>query len=110
MPIKIKPLTNTEIIENVVEIISKHIPNARIILFGSRAKGTASKRSDFDIAIDIDENVPAKVKFQIEDEIDELPTLKMVDIVYLYEADHDFRKIVYRSGKIIYDGSKVSTE
>jgi predicted nucleotidyltransferase len=38
--------------EKIIAIISALIPNATIYLFGSRAKGTQSKWSDIDIALD----------------------------------------------------------
>ena len=50
--IRVKPLTDEEILKKIVEIVSKYLPNCRIYLFGSRAKGTARKNSDFDIAVD----------------------------------------------------------
>lgn len=49
-----------------------------IILFGSRAKGTETERSD----IDIDIAVSGVQDFgQLEEEIDALPTLYTVDLV-----------------------------
>ena len=38
--------------EKIVDIISALIPNAKIYLFGSRARGTHSKWSDIDLALD----------------------------------------------------------
>ncbi|RDD52832.1 MAG: nucleotidyltransferase [Candidatus Korarchaeota archaeon NZ13-K] len=35
----------------VVEAIRRHIPDARIILFGSRARGDALKESDIDLIV-----------------------------------------------------------
>ena len=46
--IRVKPLTDEEILKKIVEIVSKYLPDCRIYLFGSRAKGTAKKNSDFD--------------------------------------------------------------
>jgi len=97
----VKPLTDEEIIKSVVEIIKKHIPDARVILFGSRAKGENRPTSDFDFAIDLKEKISPKVKFEILDEIEELPTLKMIDIVYLNEVDEEFKKIILATGKVM---------
>lgn len=38
-------------VEKVVEVLKKSIPDARIILFGSRARGGAMKTSDIDLII-----------------------------------------------------------
>lgn len=35
----------------IAEIIRKHIPDAKIILFGSRARGTYIKTSDIDLIV-----------------------------------------------------------
>ena len=48
----IKPLSVDEILAEVAGIIARYLPDARIFLFGSRAKGCAGETSDFDIAID----------------------------------------------------------
>jgi predicted nucleotidyltransferase len=41
-----------DIKEKIVKLISAIMPNVKIILFGSRARNTASKWSDIDIALD----------------------------------------------------------
>lgn len=38
--------------KKIIAIISALIPDARIYLFGSRARGTNSERADIDIALD----------------------------------------------------------
>jgi len=40
-----------EMVLRVVEAIRRHIPDARIILFGSRARGDALKESDIDLIV-----------------------------------------------------------
>jgi len=40
-----------EMVERVVKAIRKHLPDARIILFGSRARGDALKESDIDLIV-----------------------------------------------------------
>jgi len=102
--IRVKPLTDEEILKKVVEIVSKYLPNCRIYLFGSRAKGTARKNSDFDIAVDCGSKIPFSVMAKIEGELEELPTLKSFDLVDLSLVSDDFRKMVERTGVILYDG------
>ncbi len=39
--------------EQIIKVIEIFFPDAKIYLFGSRAKGTHHERSDIDIAIDV---------------------------------------------------------
>lgn len=50
----------------------------KVILFGSRAKGTARERSDIDLAVS-----GVKDYERLMEEIEELPTLYTVDVVDL---------------------------
>ena len=102
--IRVRPLTDEEILKKVVEIVSKYLPNCRVYLFGSRAKGTARKNSDFDIAVDCGSNIPFSVMAKIEGELEELPTLKSFDLVDLSLVSDDFRKMVERTGVVLYNG------
>ena len=57
--------------EKLIKLIEKHLPNAKIYLFGSRATGAHSKSSDIDIAIDAnkkaDKNKIALIRLSIND-------------------------------------------
>lgn len=66
-----------EIIHTVTGLCRKHSAK-KVILFGSRAKGTARERSDIDIAVS-----GAKNFHLLAEEIEELPTLYSVDIIDL---------------------------
>ena len=109
-PFRIRALTEQEILEKIVEIISKYLPNSKIILFGSRAKGNNRPNSDFDVAVETEEPVPVRIKFNIQDELEALPTLKKFDIVYLNEVDEDFKEIVLGSGRVLNERGRISVE
>ncbi len=98
--IRVRLLTDEEILKKIVEIVSKYLPNCRIYLFGSRAKGTARENSDFDIAVDCGSKIPFSVMAKIE----EFPTLKSFDLVDLSLVSDDFRETVKKTGVILYDG------
>ena len=51
-----------------------------IILFGSRAKGTATARSDIDIAV---RGIASGDILELEEELADIPTLYRVDLVDL---------------------------
>lgn len=64
-----------EVIEKAAALCRKYSAK-EIILFGSRAKGTETERSDIDIAVSGVQDCG-----QLEEEIDALPTLYTVDLV-----------------------------
>lgn len=64
-----------EIIDQVAELCREYHAK-EVILYGSRAKGTARERSDIDIAVSGVENFN-----ELVEKAEELPTLYSVDIV-----------------------------
>ena len=64
-----------EVIKQVAELCRKYKAK-EVILYGSRAKGTARERSDIDIAVSGAENIDILVE-----KVEELPTLYSVDLV-----------------------------
>lgn len=67
-----------EIRESLEEIrkIGSQYEAKEVILFGSRAKGTETERSDIDIAVSGAENFD-----ELEEAIQEIPTLLSFDVV-----------------------------
>ena len=66
-----------EVIEKTAKLCRDFGAN-KVLLFGSRAKGTALERSDIDIAVDL-----------LIQEIEELPTLYSVDIVKMDDCTNE---------------------
>ena len=64
-----------EILEEI-QRISRQYGAREVILFGSRAKGTETERSDIDIAVSGAENFD-----ELEEAIQEIPTLLSFDVV-----------------------------
>ena len=64
-----------EVIQTVAELC-RHFSAAEVILFGSRAKGTARERSDIDVAVSGVKDFDALVE-----QVEELPTLYSIDLV-----------------------------
>ena len=64
-----------EILEEIRRI-SRQYGAIEVILFGSRAKGTETERSDIDIAVSGAERFD-----ELEEAIDEIPTLLSFDVV-----------------------------
>ena len=99
--IKVKPLTEEEILSKVVTIISSYLPDAAIYLFGSRASGNAKQNSDFDLAVEWKEKVPFSVIAKIREKLEELPTLKSFDLVDLKLCSGRFVRSVKEKGVIL---------
>ena len=94
------PKKNVEAL--IVDAIVRRIKPQRIFLFGSRARGDAAERADYDIAID-DENMTSVQLAQIRADMDELPTLLSIDIVWMNRANAVLRERILSEGKIIYE-------
>jgi len=100
-----KPLTtNEELIKEAIKVIRKYLPNARIIVFGSRARGNFRKNSDLDLAIDWKKPIPSHLMEQIREELDELPTLVSFDLVDLNAVSEEFKEHILNTGRIVFDG------
>lgn len=64
-----------EVIQAVAELC-RHFSAVEVILFGSRAKGTARERSDIYVAVSGVKDFDA-----LAEQIEELPTLYSIDLV-----------------------------
>ena len=74
-------------VEDVIEAAAKlcrEFGAKKVILFGSRAKGTALERSDIDIAVSGVENIDLLIQ-----KIEELPTLYSIDIVNMDDCKNE---------------------
>ena len=73
-------MTTEQIKEAILGLIDEyHI--SKVILFGSRAKGTFKKNSDIDLAIF--KNINREDEYKIRNEIDELDIIYKVDLVFV---------------------------
>ncbi len=88
----------TEAIASVVDKLTSEFRDVSFILFGSRARGTAQKYSDYDIGIFSSKGVRHDTYLKIlgrkDDLVEDLPFF--VDIVNLNNADNEFLKIISR--------------
>ncbi len=69
--------------------VRKVLPDADIILFGSRARGDAGEHSDYDLLIIVDQKVDIKLNEKIMDQIYpiELETEAMISFVVQNRTD-----------------------
>ena len=73
-------MTINSILEEIINL-AKNILLLPLFFFGSRAKGTATERSDIDIAVS---GIPDTEN--LREELDNLPTLYTIDLVNLDEC------------------------
>ena len=72
-----------EIIQAIIKICNE-FQAKEVVLYGSRAKGTARERSDIDIAVS-----GVKDFDKLSDEVEDLPTLYSVDLLNLDTCRND---------------------
>jgi predicted nucleotidyltransferase len=84
--------------EKIIAIISALIPQAKIYLFGSRARNKYSQSSDIDIAIDAG-------KLLRRAEVDELVSIfsasnirERIDVVDFHQVSEDMRDSIKQEG------------
>jgi len=86
----------------IVNTIVKHAKPARIILFGSRARKDAHPRPDYDVAIDDPQLTPALLA-KLRAELEALPTLLNIDLVWINHAAPVLRHRILSEGKTLYE-------
>ncbi len=91
-----------DLIKKACEAKKKSLQGYKIILFGSRAKGSVKSRSDFDIGIIGEKPLELEYYFSLKDAIDNLPTLFNIDLVDLGRADQKFKDEVLKNYQIVY--------
>lgn len=93
-------MDKNNIFDKVREIIKKYLSgDYRIFLFGSWAKGDALKTSDIDIGIYGKKEVPWNLMVKILGEVEEIPTLRKIDVLDLNAKEKIFRDNVLSYAK-----------
>ena len=91
-----------EVLGIAINILKNKLNPPRIWLFGSRAEGRSRKESDFDLAVDIPAPEFRKQR-EINDAVDEAIGLYEADIVYLGAIEESFRRLIEKTGKVVYE-------
>ena len=85
-------------VQTVKNIILRYCPTAKIILFGSRAKNTAKKYSDVDIAIIDVEKIALTKLTLMKEEFAESNLPYLVDIVDWQRITAEFQQVIQKTG------------
>lgn len=87
----------------VVSIASKFKKVRKVFLFGSRAQGNHSPKSDFDLAFDLFP-VDGRAWGDLTSDIREaFPFLNQLDLVRLDQVSQDFREKIMLEGVLVYE-------
>ncbi|MEB3329588.1 MAG: nucleotidyltransferase domain-containing protein [Candidatus Sericytochromatia bacterium] len=79
----------------------------RVILFGSRARGDHTERSDVDLAVDAEDEEPRLPAAAL---VDEAPTLLEIDLVWWPEATSALQQEIAREGITLYARDGIDAE
>ena len=82
----------------LLEIIKKRLPESKIYLFGSRARGTQSSGADIDLALDNGKKIDLKLIMKLYGDIEETTIPLTVDLVDLYDASDKLKSEVEKEG------------
>lgn len=86
--------------EKIIALISALIPKAKIILFGSRARGTHTQWSDIDLALDSGKQLPIENVDEIRRLFEASNLLYKVEVVDLYQVPQNMKEIIEKEGVI----------
>ncbi len=91
------------IIKELQDVFRKHSNIRKVLIFGSRSKGTFREGSDIDLAL-VGENVDQKQVLKILCEIDDLDLLYSVDLLdYNSKKGTPIGDHIDRVGKVFYE-------
>lgn len=84
--------------KEIIHAVEYHFPHAKIILFGSRARGTAQSGADVDIAIDTGAAIHPRELVRMKATFENLNTPLMVDIVDLHSITPELKQLILKEG------------
>lgn len=91
----------TALYRKIIEpIIFKYAPEAKIILYGSRARGDFGSGSDIDIALDMGHVIDTHVINKILGDLEESKLPINFDIVDFRKVSEDMQKEILKDGVI----------
>ena len=84
----------------ILDAMNYHFPNARIILFGSRARGNNKESSDIDIAIDTGQRIRLSAVGRARTTLEHLPLPVGIDLVDFRSIPQELRDEINRDGNV----------
>ena len=97
-----KVSTVDELRDFIEDFLKEKGVRARVILFGSRARGEHSEHSDVDIAIESDEEL-SWIITELKELLEESDLPQKVDVIDLKRAPESLREEIEREGRVWID-------
>ncbi|MBB1091967.1 nucleotidyltransferase domain-containing protein [Rhodopseudomonas palustris] len=94
----------------VHSILQRHVPQLMIWVFGSRARGTARRYSDLDLAIMTEQPLSLEVSAVLADEFSESDLPYRVDVIDWAATSASFREIIQRQKVVVVAAMKNGKE
>jgi len=88
--------------EKQMATIFKHYldPGTQVILFGSRAAGTAHATSDYDFALKAESQIPMRTLFAIKEAFHESTIPFKVDVVDIHSVSEPLYSEIRKKGRV----------
>jgi predicted nucleotidyltransferase len=86
--------------QQVLDIIYRHVDNPedyKVFFFGSRVSDTGDERSDIDIGIEGEQQVPHSALAKIREEFENLSLLYKIDIVDFKRVTDEFKTLAEKT-------------
>lgn len=84
--------------DKILGILTVLFPKAKIYLFGSRARGTHSDRSDIDIAIDEGKPIEPRRIGEANNMFAESNIIYNIDVVDLHSISESMKEFIFKEG------------
>ena len=84
--------------KKIIAIIAALVPQAKIYLFGSRARNTYSQSSDIDIAIDGGKPLPRSSVYELNSIFEASNIFERIDVVDFHQVSQDMRDSIQKEG------------
>jgi predicted nucleotidyltransferase len=84
----------------IIKLLTTLFPDAKIYLFGSRARGTHTERSDIDIAIDMGRKLEIDEWAIADGVLAGLNISQKIDVVDMWRASESMKKQIMQDGII----------
>lgn len=84
----------------IMPIIEKYAPDAKIILYGSRARGDFKEGSDIDVALDMGYKINTRVLSDIDGDLEESDLPIKYDIVDFQGVSEKMQQRILKDGVV----------
>lgn len=102
-----KPIDiNPRDLETVRSILSRHVPDREVRVFGSRITEKVKKFSDLDLAVMGSAPLPHSILAELEEDFRESNLPFKVDVVDWATTKENFRRIIEKENVVVQDGER----